>query len=129
MDPQKCHDGLTFDRGLAATLVACHGAMKFMESSKLMGEMSLLATSELACCEKICACLRCMGARGARGCLDSTDGAKDLFQMIDSLVWKLKSNVVMLLDQPLERKSLDKRGIDSTAIYCNTILHIESYIC
>ena len=94
MDPQKCHDGLTFDRGLAATLVACHGAMKFMESSKLMGEMSLLATSELVCCEKICACLRCMGAKGARGCLDPTDGAKDLFQMIDSLVWKLKSNVV-----------------------------------
>eukprot|EP00434_Breviolum_minutum_P017557 symbB.v1.2.015495.t1/scaffold1160.1/size134679/4 len=70
---------------LAATLVACHGAMKFMESSKLMGEMSLLATSELACCEKICACLRCMGARGARGCLDPTDGAKDLSQIIDSL--------------------------------------------
>ena len=57
-----------------------------------------------------------------------SDAAKDLFQIIDSLVWKLKSNVVMWLDQPLERKSLDKRGIDSTAIYCNTILHVESYI-
>ena len=95
--PKKCHDGLTsFDRGLAATLVACHGAMKFMESSKLMGEMSLLATSELACCKKICACLR--------------------FFVVPEVTWIPVMVRSRLLDPPLERKFLEERGMDSTAI-------------